>query len=81
MFPDQAPVFYIAQLVIVAVAVLASLFVGWALAQPLALLSLLALQYLPSPQLLVPQQPFSMEDLMDEDDAGYDGRGKTGFTH
>jgi hypothetical protein len=81
MFPSHTPTLYVLQTLVVVLAITAAMFVGWALAQPLCVLSLLALQYLPDVPLVQMPEPvyFGPEgDAQDEDEDGY-GSSKIGF--
>jgi hypothetical protein len=81
MHPNK--LFYWTQVVVILACIMSALWVGWALAQPLALMSLMALQYLPTPTLVPsPEMQRAQYDAMlahdameGAQDSGYDGGG------
>lgn len=79
MFPSKIPVVYVVHMVIVGIAIIAAIMVGHFLNQPLALLSLLALNFLPSSPQEFPLVPQGAQDEEDSND-DYDGSSTFGFS-
>ncbi len=76
MFPSKSPLLYIIHMAIILVTIMCAILVGaWHLNQPLALLSLLALNFIPDWP-LVQQMPAEEEEI---EEPGYAGKGTTGF--
>lgn len=71
MYPSKTPFIYVLHFLVILVILGGALFLGYVHAQPLAMLSLLALKFLPEVH-LIPEPEVQEERL-------YDGQGAAGF--